>query len=104
MGTEDSYKTFAEFYHELYLSEHQHPVSRRLHFTGISFGAVMLPTALFTLDGPLAIAAFIQGYAFAWVGHYFFERNKPTTFKYPLYSFMGDWRFWWEVLIRKRAL
>jgi hypothetical protein len=104
MNTEERYTTFTEFYHRLYLSEHQHPVSRRLHFIGISFGAVMLPTALFTLNGQLAVAAFIQGYAFAWVGHAFFERNKPTTFKYPWYSFMGDWRFWWEVLIQKRAL
>ncbi|HEX5057653.1 MAG TPA: DUF962 domain-containing protein [Gammaproteobacteria bacterium] len=104
MSAEERYKTFAGFYSRLYLVEHQHPMSRRLHFIGISFGAVMLPTALFTLNGWLALAAFAQGYAFAWAGHFFFEHNKPATFKYPLYSFMADWVFWWEVLVRKRAL
>jgi hypothetical protein len=71
MSTEKHYKTFTEFYRQLYFSEHRHPLSRRLHFVGISFGAVMLPTALFTLNGWLALAAFVQGYAFAWVGHIF---------------------------------
>ena len=32
----------------------------------------------------------IIGYGFAWVGHFVFEQNKPATFKYPLYSLMGD--------------
>ncbi len=103
MSTE-RYKTFAEFYRQLYLSEHTNVVSRRLHFTGISIGAVLLPTALFTLDGWLAFWTFVQGYAFAWVGHFFFEHNKPSTFKYPWYSFLADWRFWWEMLTGKRAL
>jgi hypothetical protein len=43
----------------------------------------------------------IVGYAFAWVGHFFFEKNKPATFRHPFYSFIGDWRMWWETLIGK---
>jgi hypothetical protein len=46
--------------------------------------------------------ALIQGYAFAWVGHFFFEHNKPATFRYPGFSLMGDWRLWWDIITRKQ--
>lgn len=45
--------------------------------------------------------ALVQGYAFAWIGHFFFEHNKPATFKYPRFSFMGDWRLWWDIVTGK---
>ena len=46
----------------------------------------------------LVAIAFVQGYAFAWVGHFIFEHNKPATFVYPWLSFLGDWCLWWEIL------
>jgi hypothetical protein len=46
----------------------------------------------------LILLALVQGYAFAWVGHFFFEHNRPATFKYPFFSFLGDWRMWWDIL------
>ena len=51
--------------------------------------------------GIAVLVALVQGYAFAWVGHFFFEHNKPATFKYPRYSLMGDWRMWFEILTGK---
>lgn len=99
---ETRYRSFAAFY-PFYLSEHRHPVSRRLHFIGSSFGLVLLALAILWQNGWLVLAGLVQGYAFAWVGHFFFEHNRPATFKYPLYSFMGDWRMWWEILTRQRA-
>ena len=42
-------------------------------------------------------------YAFAWIGHFFFEKNRPATFKHPLYSLMGDWRLWFETLTGRIA-
>jgi len=97
----ERYETFADFY-PFYLDEHRNLVSRRLHFVGTSIALVILVTALLTQSWWLLLAALIQGYAFAWVGHFFFERNKPATFKYPGYSLMGDWRMWWEILTRQR--
>ena len=96
------YKTFTDFY-PFYLDEHKNLVSRRLHFVGTSIALVILVTALLTQSWWLLLVALIQGYAFAWVGHFFFERNRPATFKYPGYSLMGDWRMWWKILTRKRA-
>ena len=98
MNREESFRTFADFY-PFYLSEHSNQISRRLHFTGTSIAAVLLAAALLTQHWWLAAAALVQGYAFAWVGHFFFEHNKPATFKHPWFSLMGDWRLWWEILL-----
>jgi len=102
MPTEERYKTFEEFY-PFYLSEHKNAVSRRLHVIGTSVALALVVTALASQSWWLLFVALLQGYALAWVGHFFFEHNKPATFKYPLFSFMGDLRLWWEVVTRKRA-
>ena len=99
-GSENRFRTFADFY-PLYLSEHTNHVSRRLHFAGTSIAIALLVTSLVAQTWWLVAAAVIQGYAFAWVGHFFFEHNKPATFKYPLFSFFGDWRMWWEIVTGK---
>ncbi len=98
MNDEKSFRSFADFY-PFYLGEHSNHVSRRLHFTGTSIAVVLLAAALLTQRWWLAAAALVEGYAFAWVGHFFFEHNKPATFKHPWYSLMGDWRLWWEMLL-----
>lgn len=95
------YATFAEFY-PFYLSEHRNVVSRRLHVVGTTLAALLLVAAVLTMQGWLVAVALVQGYAFAWVGHFFFEHNRPATFQYPLFSFMGDWRLWWETLSGQR--
>jgi len=38
----------------------------------------------------------------AWVGHFFFEKNKPATFKYPLFSLIGDQKMWYETIVRSK--
>jgi hypothetical protein len=95
-----TFRTFSDFY-PFYMSEHANRTSRRLHFAGTSIALALLITALLTRWWPLVALALIQGYAFAWVGHFYFERNRPATFKYPWFSFMGDWRLWWEMLTGK---
>ena len=100
MNHEPRIRTFADFY-PFYLSEHSNRVSRRLHFAGTSIALVLLVAALLTQIWWLIAVAVVQGYAFAWVGHFFFEHNRPATFKYPGFSFVGDWRLWWEILTGK---
>jgi len=99
----ERYRNFRDFY-PFYLSEHANRVSRRLHFTGTSIAVGLLIAAIATGNWWLLILALVQGYAFAWVGHFFFEHNKPATFKYPAFSLMGDWRLWWDILRRKIPL
>jgi hypothetical protein len=95
------YATFAEFY-PFYLSEHQNQTSRRLHFIGTSIGTLLLAAAVVSLKWWIVIVALAQGYTFAWIGHFFFEHNKPATFQYPFFSFRGDGRLWWEMLTGRR--
>lgn len=84
------FKSFAEFY-PFYLGEHNNRTCRRLHFAGSSLGLVCL-ALVFATGNPLWIlAGLLCGYAFAWIGHFGFEKNKPASFRRPLYSFMGDW-------------
>ncbi|MAD01431.1 MULTISPECIES: Mpo1-like protein [Pseudomonas] len=85
-----SFSSFAEFY-PYYLSEHQDDSCRRLHYAGSSLVIALLLYVLFSQNWLWLLAVPLAGYGFAWVGHFFFEHNKPATFRYPLYSLMGDW-------------
>lgn len=96
------YKTFAEFY-PYYLKEHSNRTCRRLHFIGTTLGLVLVILAVATKMWWLVAVAFIQGYAWAWVGHFVFEHNKPATFKYPWKSYLGDWKMWGQMLTGKIA-
>ena len=94
------YSTFAEFY-PFYLSEHANRTCRRLHFAGTSLVIGCLVAAVATGNAWLFAAAPIAGYGCAWVGHLFFERNRPATFSYPLYSLIGDFVMYKDVLTGK---
>ena len=103
MASERRYRSFREFY-PFYLSEHSDPMCRRLHFVG-SWGVLALVVAAIVLSRPwLLLLAPVCGYGFAWVGHFFFEKNRPATFTYPLYSLMGDWVMFKDILTGKIPL
>ena len=94
------FASFSEFY-PFYLQEHSNLTSRRLHFIG-SWGVLLLLAAAFiTGNAWWALGALLCGYGFAWVGHFFFEKNRPATFKHPLYSFAGDWVMFKDILTGK---
>jgi hypothetical protein len=85
-----TFNSFAEFY-PFYLQEHSNDTCRRLHYVGSLLVLVILACALATQKWVWLLAIPFAGYGFAWVGHFAFEKNKPASFKYPLYSLMGDW-------------
>jgi len=84
------YASFREFY-PFYLSEHRNRICRRLHFTGSTL--VLITLAWLAVSGHWTLCWLLPlfGYGCAWVGHFFFEKNRPATFSHPLYSFAGDW-------------
>ena len=84
-------KTFEEFW-PYYLSEHSKPMTRRLHLAGTLTGTVLLVLAILSSNYWLILAGLLSGYAFAWLSHLFVERNRPATFKYPLWSIVADYK------------
>ena len=91
------YNSFAEFWPH-YVTEHSQPTTRLLHLIGTALAITTL--IYFVVSGrwwlfPLAL---IPGYGAAWISHFFIEKNKPATFQYPLWSFMGDYKMIWFML------
>ena len=97
---EKQYKTFRDFY-PYYLTEHLDPTCRALHFIGSCAVLAALALALITGNAWWFAAMPLAGYGFAWLGHFLFERNRPATFTYPLFSFAGDWVMFYQLLTGK---
>ena len=95
--TERKYASFAAFY-PFYLSEHQNPTCRRLHVAGSALTLAILAYAVVTATWMALLLLPVVGYGFAWVGHYVFEKNRPATFTNPVFSLMGDWVMFSQVL------
>jgi hypothetical protein len=77
-----------------YLGEHKDPRNRAMHVTGTSLAFLLIVAAVVTQIGWLLLGAAVAGYAFAWIGHFVLERNRPATFTYPIKSLAYDWRMW----------
>lgn len=100
MASNKKYQSLKEFY-PYYLSEHQNTVCRKLHFTGTALLFVVIGLAVFLSNYYLLWFLPVIGYGFAWVGHFFYEKNKPATFQYPFYSLASDFILFWDLLTGK---
>ncbi len=97
MAKERKYKSFKEFY-PFYLTEHQDPICQELHFTGTLTLLILLFVAILIQKWWLLALIPVVGYGFAWVGHFFFEKNRPATFTYPLWSLGSDFVMFYHIL------
>ena len=91
------FSSFREFY-PFYLGEHSNTACRRLHFLGSTLVLGCLGILAWTRNPWWLLYALLCGYGFAWIGHFFFEHNKPATFRHPFYSFVGDWVMYKDML------
>ncbi len=83
--------TYAEFW-PFYLREHSRATTRWLHLVGTSVGMAIAVYAI-ALGRPLLVLGFpVVAYGLAWIGHFGIEKNRPATFKYPLWSLISDYR------------
>jgi len=97
---EPTFNSFKAFY-PYYLKEHRNVTCRRLHFIGSLLVLMVIITALLGQKFALLWLLPVIGYGFAWVGHFFFEKNRPATFKHPFYSLWGDWVMFKDILTGK---
>jgi hypothetical protein len=81
-----------------YLGEHRSPFCRLLHVVGSTTAVGLLVLSVVTQNSWALLVALVIGYSLSWIGHFFVERNRPASFRYPLWSFFGDWKmvalFW----------
>lgn len=96
----NEFNSFSEFY-PFYLREHNNRTCRRLHFFGSLSVLLLIGYVFYSQQWMLLLLTPIIGYGFAWVGHFVFEKNRPATFTYPLYSFIGDWIMFKDILTGK---
>ncbi|KAI9027398.1 hypothetical protein CLU79DRAFT_739020 [Phycomyces nitens] len=97
------FKSFEAFY-PFYLGEHCNRTNRRLHLIGTTISVILFLVALLKRNKNYFFAGILQGYVWAWTGHFIFEKNKPATFRYPIWSLWGDFKMWSEIGLGKRAL
>lgn len=83
--------SYAEFW-PYYLGEHSRPATRALHLAGTGLGLLLLAAGLVLLDLRLILSGIFVGYGLAWLGHALIERNRPATFRHPLWSLVSDLR------------
>jgi len=95
------FQSFQAFYPH-YIKEHSNQTCRRIHVLGSALVLVILAVAIGTRNAWWLAAMPVVGYGFAWVGHFVFEKNRPATFRYPLWSLMGDWRLFLETVTGRR--
>ena len=95
--SEERIETYAEFW-DFYVAEHSQPLTRLLHFIGTSLGLVLLVWIARRGSWLYLPVCFVVGYAFAWVSHFVIEKNRPATFKYPLWSFISDYKMMFYML------
>ena len=89
--------TYRDFY-PFYLREHSDPMNRLLHYIGTTLVLAVLVAGLVLQNYWLLLLMPVMGYGFAWIGHFFVERNRPATFTYPVWSLVSDWIMYFRFL------
>jgi hypothetical protein len=97
MSDFSEFKSFEEFW-PFYVHEHSNKFNRMLHFAGTSLALTALGYAIAKRKPKALLLAPLAGYGFAWVGHFLVEKNRPATFKHPLWSLRGDFRMFRKIL------
>ena len=103
MISKPKFNSFKEFY-PFYLSEHSKRSTKILHMIGSIGVILMISYSFYSSNTKILYYLPIVGYGFAWIGHFFFEKNRPATFTYPLYSFIGDWIMLKDIFLGKVKL
>lgn len=96
-------KSFKEFY-PFYLNQHEKNANKLFHFFGTLISILFLIMLFISYDLSYLLYALLSGYGFAWIGHFFIEKNKPATFSYPLFSLIADYKMFFEIVMGKHKM
>jgi len=95
-------ETFRAFW-PFYLGQHSSRGTRLLHYIGTSAALLLIAVAPLVHRPKLALIALFAGYAPAWIAHFFIEKNRPATFRYPLWSLLADFKMLGEAIRHRRV-
>lgn len=96
------YKSFDEFY-PYYLTEHRKKGTRITHFIGTTLFIMLAISAVITAYPWYIMYGAVLAYGWAWIGHFFIEKNRPATFQYPLWSLISDFKLYFQILSGKEG-
>lgn len=91
--SEKPISAFEEFW-PFYLREHSRASTRALHFAGTTVTLIVIVSAIVSGQPRWILFALVPGYGLAWFSHFFIEKNRPASFKYPLWSLAADFKMW----------
>jgi len=83
----ERYTNFNDFY-PYYLSEHSNKTTKLLHFIGTTIAIYLYARFFFIFAFNYLFYSSSAGFVFAWIAHFFVEKNKPATFKLLLLEVM----------------
>jgi hypothetical protein len=87
----EDFRTFDEFW-PFYVRQHLKPLTRRFHFVGLGAGMGCAVALAATRRPAWILAGLVTAYGSAWIAHIFIEKNRPATFRHPVWSLLGDFR------------
>ena len=93
MAQNNRIKTYSEFW-PFYLKEHSLKKTRDWHFIGSSLSVIFMVASVILMKPAILLLALLAGYGFAWYSHFYIQKNRPATFKYPFWSLFSDFRMW----------
>lgn len=97
MSKERRIESFEEFW-PYYVGEHAKKSTRSLHFAGTTAALGCVAWGLLLRKKWLLALAPVAGYGPAWISHFFIEKNRPATFKYPTWSLYADLVMWSKMI------
>ena len=84
-------RTYDEFW-PYYLRQHAKLRTRQWHIVGTGAAVALLLGSLVAASPSLFVASLVAGYGPAWLAHFLVEKNRPTTWRYPVWSLASDFR------------
>jgi hypothetical protein len=96
MGIRQSIRRDLKFY----VSSHQHKWNQVLHYFAFLFA--LLGWIFLFINAWYTLIFAVLHYILSWTGHFYFEQNKPASFRYPWVGFYAGF-LWFFIVTYERV-